>query len=51
MKTAAENWNDVNVRCISEILQSVEVIIQSNIILFHDLISCYNNFIFLLYYV
>ncbi|XP_056860357.1 uncharacterized protein LOC108808744 [Raphanus sativus] len=24
MKTAAENWNDVNVRCISEILQSVE---------------------------
>ena len=38
----AANWDDVDVRCIFEILQSFEVIIQTDIS-YVDLVSCYNS--------
>lgn len=46
MTKVKDDWNDVQIRCISEILQSVEVMIQTNT---HENTSSYNSFNFLFY--
>lgn len=46
MTKVKDDWNDVQIRCISEILRSVEVMIQTNT---HENTSSYNSFNFLFY--